>query len=99
MVHFFPDKGGVCCDAFNINHIQSTGRTQSSVYQLESAHASGVGYELPRSVIPLASDPLIIAGAVSVAALVDLYFSSAHRNLKLGLETFQHHFFRGQRSR
>lgn len=50
----------VCCDAFNINHIQCAGRTQSSVYQLESAHASGAGYVLLRSIISLKSYRLIV---------------------------------------
>lgn len=75
----------MCCDAFNINHIQRTGRTRSSVHQLESAHASGVGSVLHR---PLKSAPLI-AGAVSVSGPPGraIYFPLAH-GLKLGLETF-----------
>lgn len=78
----------VCCDAFNINHIQCVGRTQSSVHQLESAHASGAGYVPLRSIISLKSYRLIV-WAVSVSGFAGRAISSPFaQSLKLGLETF-----------
>ncbi|KAI4827782.1 hypothetical protein KUCAC02_031153, partial [Chaenocephalus aceratus] len=57
------DEQAECCDACNINHIQCMGRVSSSVHQLESALASGVGCVILRSIIPYKSDSLF-AGAV-----------------------------------
>lgn len=77
-----------CCDACNINHIQCMGRVSSSVHQLESALASGVGCVILRSIIPYKSDSLF-AGAVLVSGRAGraIYFPFAH-SLKLGLKTF-----------
>lgn len=78
VVHFSPLKA-VRCDAFNINHMQRTGRTHCSVCPLQSALSLGAGHASLRSA----------ALWCQWAALQDVQFiSPLPQTPKLGLDTF-----------
>lgn len=79
-------------DAFNINHIQRAVRTQPSACQPESAHASGAGYALLRSIISLKikspREPWPPVAPPDCVAPFLLPRFCCTEPLKLGLETF-----------
>lgn len=86
VVHLCSYKDGGLGDAFNINHMQCTGRTRSPVYQWESALASGVGMRVSA---PLSRPNLILSSPEHQWVFV----SHLHTAAKLGLETFSTTFW------
>lgn len=89
----------LCCDAFNINHIQSAGRVQSSVYQRGKCSRLGCGIWASSLSYPVKIWSSPRGGLCKWVALYRTrHLFPIRTQSKVGTWDFQHHFSRGQRS-